>query len=120
MISDERQALKEMANLLPPGYVKVVPFETQKDVTFEFRGVTVRVSSLYLNEIMDCYLFDLSWGATDVIYGIPIRSGVDILAQYTTPLPNLYSSNTSFPTADVSSWRQLLLFVIDESVLENV
>lgn len=120
MIRDERQALKEIASLLPDGYVKTVPYDIEKDVTFEFGGVTVKMSALYLNEYMNCYMFDLSWGATDVIYGIPIRSGIDILRQYKTPLPNMYATNTSFPTTDVTSWRQLYMFIIDESVLERV
>ena len=38
---EEQAALKEIAALLPPGYVKVVPYDISKDVTFEFSGVTV-------------------------------------------------------------------------------
>lgn len=118
-IRDEQQALKEIAKLLPNGYVKTVPFDISKDVSFEFQGVTVKMSALYLNEYLNCYMFDLAWGATDKIFGIPIRGGIDILKQYTTPLPNMYASNTVFPGKDVASWRQLFLFIIDESVLER-
>ena len=119
MISEEQQALKEIANLLPTGYVKSVPFNTKRDVSFEFNGVTVEMSALYLNEYLNCYMFDLAWGATDKIYGIPIKGGLDILEQYSTPLPNMYAANTVFSNQDVSSWRQLYLFIIDASVLER-
>lgn len=119
MISEEQQALKEITNLLPTGYVKSVPFNIKRDVSFEFNGVTVEMSALYLNEYLNCYMFDLAWGATDKIYGIPIKGGLDILKQYSTPLPNMYAANTVFSNQDVSSWRQLYLFIIDASVLER-
>lgn len=119
-LRDEQLALKEIANLLPVGYVKTIPFSTTQDVSFEFGGVTVQMSALYLNEYLNCYMFDLAWGATDKIYGIPIRSGLDILEQFSTPLPNMYATNTVDPTKDVNSWRQLFMFIIDESVLERV
>ena len=77
------------------------------------------MSALYLNEYLNCYMFDLAWGATDKIYGIPIKGGLDILKQYSTPLPNMYAANTVFSNQDVSSWRQLYLFIIDASVLER-
>ena len=119
MISEEQQALKEITNLLPTGYVKSVPFNTKRDVSFEFNGVTVEMSALYLNEYLNCYMFDLAWGATDKIYGIPIKGGLDILKQYSTQLPNMYAANTVSSNQDVSSWRQLYLFIIDASVLER-
>lgn len=118
-VRDEQQALKEIANLLPAGYVKEVPFNIQRDVTFEFQGVTVQMSAIYLNESLNCYMFDLAWGATDKIYGIPIRCGIDILKQYKTPLPNMYATNRVAPGYEITSWRQLFLFVIDASVLER-
>ena len=118
-IREEQAALKEIAALLPPGYVKVVPYDISKDVTFEFSGVTVKMSALYLNEQFNCYMFDLAWGADRKIFGIPIRGGVDILKQYATPLPNMYASNVVNTTQDVKSWRQLFMFIVDESVLER-
>lgn len=117
--TEERQALQEIASLLPPGYIKTVPFSIKKDVTFEFKGVTVKMSKLYINEPMNCYMFDLAWGSTDKIYGIPIRCGVDILEQFKTPLPNMTANNTKFPGEEVTSWRNLRLFIIDVSVLEH-
>jgi len=117
-LQDETQAASNVIALLPPGYVKTVPFSTDTDITFEFNGVSVQMSALYLNEYLNCYMFDLSWSATDMIYGIPIKCGLDILEQYTTPLPNLYANNSSYPGADVDSWRDLSLFIIDVSVLE--
>ena len=119
MIEQEQQALKQIAELLPTGYVKAIPYDISKDVSFEFNGVTVKMSALYLNEYLNCYMFDLAWGATDKIYGIPIKGGLDILKQYSTPLPNMYAANTVSSNQDVSSWRQLYLFIIDASVLER-
>lgn len=118
-IVDERQALQEIARLLPPGYVKTVPFSVTKDVSFEFNGVTLKLSAIYLNEPLNCYMFDLAWGATNKIYGIPVRCGLNILEQFKTPLPNLFANNVKFPGEEITSWRQLRLFVIDESVLEH-
>ncbi len=117
---DEELALKEIANLLPAGYVKTVPYSMTQDVSFEFGGVVVKMSAVYLNEPLNCYMFDLAWGSSDKIYGIPIRSGVDMLKQYSTPLPNMYSSNVVDPTKDVNSWRQMFIYIIDASVLERV
>lgn len=120
MIRDEQQALKDIANLLPNGYVKSIPFDIAKDVSFEFGGVTVKMSALYLNEYLNCYMFDLAWGANNKVYGIPVRCCLDILQQYKTPLPNMYAANTVFPGEEVTTWRQLYMFIIDESVLERV
>lgn len=118
-IEDEKQAIKDIMSLLPTGYIKYIPFDTSKDISFEFKGVTVKMSAIYLNDYLNCYMFDLAWSSSTRICGIPIRCGVDILRQYKTPLPNMYASNKYHPGEDVSSWRQLQLFVIDESVLEN-
>lgn len=118
-IREERDALQEIANLLPPGYVKVVPFSVSKDIAFEFNGVTLKMSSLYLNRALNCYMFDLSWSSTDKIYGIPIRCGLNILEQFETPLPNLYANNHAYPGSEITSWQQLDLIIIDESVLER-
>lgn len=117
--AENQRALQEISDLLPDGYVKYIPFSVKSAGTFEFNGVSVKMSALYLNEYLNCYMFDLAWGATDKIYGIPIRCGVDILHQYSTPLPNLYAFNTSVAGNEVTSWRALSLFIIDESVLER-
>ena len=119
MTESEKRDLQKIANLLPPGYVKFVPFRIDQDVSFEFKGVAVKMSALRLNEALNCYMFDLAWGATNKIYGIPIRLGLDILAQYSTPLPNMYASNMVASTEEVNSWRQLVLYIIDASVLER-
>ena len=119
MIEQEHQALKQIAELLPTGYVKSVPYNISKDVSFEFNGVTVKMSALYLNEYLNCYMFDLAWGSENKIYGIPIRCGVNILEQYTTPLPNMFASNRVAPGHEITSWRQLFMYIIDESVLER-
>ncbi|QQO90988.1 tail sheath polimerization initiator [Yersinia phage PYps3T] len=115
----EQQALQEILSLLPPGYVKTVPYDISKDVSFEFRGITVKMSALYLNEYLNCYMFDLAWGSSEKIYGIPIRGGIDILKQYSTPLPNMYVTNTVSPGEEVYTWRQMFLFIVDASVLER-
>lgn len=118
-IQTEQQALKQIAALLPDGYVKTIPFSISKDTSFEFGGVTVKMSAVRLNEALNCYMFDLAWGADKVIYGIPIRCGLDILKQYSTPLPNMYASNTEYPLQEIVSWSQMYLYIIDESVLER-
>ena len=118
-LQEEQQALKEIADLLPTGYVKFVPFSTTTGVAFQFNGVLISMSALYLCEELNCYMFDLAWGSTDKIYGIPMRCGIDILKQYSTPLPNMYATNHVSPGQELSSWRDAYLFVIDASVLEN-
>lgn len=115
----ERQALDEIADLLPPGYIKLAPFSVKKDVTFEFNGVNVTLGKVRLNEALNCYMFDLAWGATNKIYGIPIKAGIDILKQYATPLPNLFVFNKKFAGKEIDSWRTMGFFVIDVSVLTN-
>lgn len=118
-IREERDALNEIANLLPPGYVKVVPFSVSKDISFEYNGVTLKMSALYINASLNCYMFDLTWSSTDAIYGIPIRCGVDILKQFSCPLPNMYANNHAYPGSEITSWQQLDLLIIDETVLER-
>lgn len=118
-VREQAQALNEIAELLPPGYVKTIPFSTSKGISFEFNGITVKMSALYINEPMNCYMFDLAWGASDKISGIPIRCGLDILQQFTTPLPNMFANNSSYPGSEVESWRDLTLFIVDVSVLER-
>jgi len=118
-MQDENAALAEIANLLPTGYVKIVPFSITKSVSFEFDGISVEMSALYVNKALNCYCFDLAWSSTDKIYGIPIRCGVNILQQYTTPLPNLYANNHAYPGEEITSYKELSLIIIDESVLVN-
>lgn len=77
------------------------------------------MSALYLNEALNCYMFDLAWSSENKIFGIPVRCGIDMLQQYKTPLPNMYATNTVNPGQEVSSWRHLYMFVIDERVLER-
>lgn len=115
----EQTALKRICDRLPPGYVKFIPFSSRKSISFEFDGVTVKTNPIYLNEHLNCYMMDLAWGARDKIFGIPIRCGINILQQYKTPLPNLYAFNHVNPGSDVTSLKQLTLFIIDKSVLER-
>lgn len=117
-IREEKNALQEIADILPPGYLKTVPFSITNDISFEFNGVTLKMSALYLNRSANCYMFDLAWSSTNKISGIPIRCGINILQQYTTPLPNLYANNHAYPGMEIISWRDLNLVIIDESVLE--
>ena len=118
-IRDEREALQKIAELLPPGYIKRVPFSTVNDVSFVYNGITIRMSALYLNVALNCYMFDLAWSSTDKIYGIPVRCGTDLLSQYTTPIPNMYANNHAYPGSEITSWKQLDLIIIDETVLER-
>lgn len=115
----EQEAFRQKILNLPPGYVKKVPYDIRQDVIFEYNGIVIKMSALYLNEALNCYMFDLSWGVGKAIYGIPIRGGINLLGQYHTPLPNMYAANMYFATTDVTSWRQLMLFVIDETVLNG-
>lgn len=116
-VRDEANALADIANLLPPGYVKYVPFSVTKEISFEYGGITVKMSALYLNRPMNCYCFDLAWSSSDKLYGIPIRCGIDMLKQFKTPLPNLFANNHAYPGSEVTSVSQLDLIIIDESVL---
>ncbi len=118
-VKEEQQAFNEIMSLLPPGYVKKIPISVTKDISFQFNGLSISISALYLNTFLNCYCFDLAWSSTDKIYGIPLRCGVDILKQYSTPLPNLYANNHAYPGSEVTSWRNLDLIIIDESVLER-
>lgn len=118
-VYSEQQALKDISELLPTGYVKFISFSTQRGTSFEFQGVTVAISNIRLNTFLNCYMFDLSWSSSDKIFGIPIRSGVNILEQYSTPLPNMYAYNTQSPGDEITSWRFMSLFLIDTSVLER-
>lgn len=117
--SEENEALSEIYNLLPPGYIKTVPFSVTRDVSFEYNGITVKMSKLYVNSFMNCYCFDLAWSSTDKVSGIPVRAGVDILKQFSTPLPNLYAYNSTYPGEEISSYRDLTLMIIDETVLKD-
>lgn len=119
VLDDEKAALREISNLLPAGYVKLVPFSVKFKTSFEFNGVSVEISAIYYNEQANCYMFDLAWASDRKIYGIPIRCGINILKQYKTPLPNMYAYNTLSPTTEATSYKYLQLFVIDESVLER-
>lgn len=116
-MTQEEQDFNELIGLLPPGYVKTIPLSTSTEVIFEFRGVAISMSPIYSNEALNCYMFDLAWSATDIIYGIPIKCGIDLVAQYSTPLPNLFATNTLSAEHDVATWKDLAMLVIDESVL---
>lgn len=119
MSPEDRSTLNSIAELLPVGYFKKIPFSNTSDITFQFNGVNLIISAVYLSKALNCYCFDLHWSADKVIYGIPIRCGIDILKQYTTPLPNLYAYNPANPGAEVVSWDSMELYCIDETVLEN-
>lgn len=116
---EEKDALNEIINLLPPGYIKTVPASATHDVSFEYNGITMQMSKLYVNSFMNCYCFDLSWSSVNSICGIPVNAGVDILKQFSTPLPNLYAYNIAYPGEEIKNYMYLSLMIIDESILEN-
>ena len=118
MTPEDRSTLSEIAELLPIGYFKKIPFSPTSDITFQYNGVNLIISALYLSKALNCYCFDLHWSSDKVIYGIPIRCGIDILKQYNTPLPNLYAYNAQSPGDEVLSWNALDLYCIDVTVLE--
>lgn len=115
----DAEILQQISELLPPGYIKKIPFSTERGLTFEYNGVLVKISAIYLNTYLNCYCFDLSWSSDQQVAGIPIRCGIDILKQFSTPLPNLYANNHAYPGYEITDISQLELIVMDETVLEN-
>ncbi|MBG6242997.1 MAG: hypothetical protein EKE20_14765 [Candidatus Symbiopectobacterium sp. Dall1.0] len=95
--------------------IKTVPWSTTSDVVFDYNGTDIKLSKIYANTYANCYLFDLSWnGENNKIYGIPLRSGVNVLNQHSTPLPNMYAFNLKDIGGEVNNYKHMALYVISE------
>ena len=96
-----------------------LPISASRGTKFDYFGEQLEVSPVTHNPYIGdkgAFVLELSWevdGVQKSVAGIAVSSGVDILVQYTTPLPNLYAINTSDPTKDITSVDELNLYIIN-------
>jgi len=100
------------------GILKTIPFNTSRGVKFSYNSEEITISPVYANKILQCYFFDMKWDrGTKAIYGIPIKSGINILEQYLqSPLKNLYAFDVNTLGSEVKDYNNMVLYMIDETV----
>lgn len=85
---------------------------TINDVTYDARVI--------LNSRTGVWTIDLSSNGSEVISGVPLLSGVDIFAQYTIPISNVYAVNLENlrqdPSRDSLGTSSKLLILTDEEI----
>jgi len=87
-------------------------------VGFDYEGKSYSLSALKWNPYTYCWLTDITVD-TRVIYGVTIRSGVNILRQYGLDL-NIYVINTVNITLDPIDFNTIYLFVFERGDLEEI
>ena len=98
-----------------------IPISPSRGTYFDFNGLQIFFSALRLNPYLGGWILDMSWLEGDVeiqLNGLVLTMGVDVLAQYDTPLPNLLVLNKIDLKEDISSMEDVLLFteVVDTEV----
>lgn len=104
---------------LPKGVLKTIPISGNSGIKFIYNGEEIVLSKLYVNHTSNCYMFDMKWdGDNKAIYGIPVRSGIDLVGQFPqSPIQNLYAFDLKNIGSDVYDYKSLVLYMIDESVM---
>lgn len=96
-----------------------LPISVSRGTTFDYEGVEVQLSPLRYNEYTGeggSYITDISWkrdGVESRVNGVAVVSGIDILGQHTTPLPNLYAISKNNRSRDMSNTNDVNLYILD-------
>lgn len=106
-------------NKITAGTLKKVPFSPSSPVIFSYTDKEITISAIYLNASSNCYFIDIKWGDGDLdaIYGIPIKSGINLVEQYPIcPINNLYAFDYMNIGGDIIDYSNMILYTIDGSV----
>jgi len=88
---------------------KSIPLNRTSSVTLEYRGDSYTVSSPRYNKYMHIWMIDISWEEGSVL-GIPLYSGINLLANFSTPLPELWAFSTKNFAMDADELTTLQLW----------
>lgn len=96
-----------------------VPISASRGTIFDYLGSEIRLSAVRFNKFIGdsgAYLLDISWIEEDVkveVRGLSLTSGIDILSQHSTPIPNLYAVSGNNPASDIISTDDLHLYILN-------
>lgn len=89
-----------------------IPWSTANAVKFNYAGQEYTISKLRNNKYLG-WVCDLKLPER-VLYGVCLASGVNMLKQYSTSLPNLYCYNTQTLGTDIQNPDVDLLLIIKD------
>lgn len=95
-----------------------IPISLKRGIIIEYAGAQVTFSAIRFNKYLDApngaWVFDMSWrqgGINRRLDGIVITSGINLLAQYKAPLPNLYVVSSNNRVEDIISIADMNLYI---------
>lgn len=109
-----------LSSKVPEGTIKKIPFSVKKGITFSYGGKDILISPIYANLSSNCYFFDIKWGngENERIYGVPIKSGVNIMEQFKlSPIKMLYAFDTKNIGGDIVDYTNTILYMIDKGAI---
>lgn len=111
---------KILSKKITAGVLKKIPFSVSKGVTFSYNKYEIVISPIYANTSSNCYFFDIKWGSgeNERMYGIPIRSGLNIMKQFQlSPLKELYAFDSRNIGGEIVDYKNTILYMIDKEVV---
>lgn len=98
-----------------------VPVAPNRGTLFDYRGTQLTLSPLKLNPYIGVGVWstDLTWLEDNVtvgVYGIVLSAGVDILAQYSTPIPSMFVLSSNNTRNDIESTSDLNLYIKEKDL----
>jgi hypothetical protein len=91
-----------MANTL------IIPWSKTSAVTFEYREGTVTISAPRFNKYVG-WIVDIE-GLGDVIYGVPLYSGIDILVNFLAIPTNSFIFNKENYSLDITNLDSMVIY----------
>lgn len=97
-----------------------IPLAPNRGTIFEYRGIEIKFSSLRLHPYLGdegAYVMDISWLEGTVehsVHGIVLTAGVNLVAQYRTPLPTLFAMDGNNPKGTILSPEDLQMYIKDD------
>ena len=93
-----------------------IPIAPVKGTFFDYQGTRITLSPVRNNPYLaiNAWVMDISWLEEDVqktIGGVNLVSGVDIIQQYTCPLPNLFVLSANNSKNDPVSTEDIRLYI---------
>jgi hypothetical protein len=92
-----------------------VPYSTEYDTRFVYQNTEYTLGRLKYNKVLEAYTTRLRWianGVTRYVESITITAGLNLVAQYNTPLPSLVAVNIDERNEDADVSTNLRLYVI--------
>lgn len=95
-----------------------INFKRYKNINFEYKGNTIRMTSPRWNQYTFCFMTDITCNE-ETIYGVTLRGGVNLMRQFNTPF-NLYIINSEDIALDPITFNGLRAYILEDTDIQNI